>query len=633
MSADLFAAFSDAPSTSSPQPNRPTPTTTPAAGDPFSFLSGSSSAPQQPSSQPSIQWPPIQAVPNQTNSFLSAQINEPASSNGWGGDLGSLGGYQTQNTAVPAAQKPPLQLDDDDDEEDEDGWGDFEVASPVNTSQPPPVAANTVPSRTRIIRASTMDLIGNKLLDLGLETSTPSPPPSWGTSTKQAPPKVAHNPDPDVLFDADYEADNVPADDDDFGDFEAVAPPAKQAAPTRPAQDLLSLVDLGEPPAPAPTPVSTKKQPPGLTLSNTALQGGPSQYPQAPKSPYGSSFHDRKPEPVKQLQVKPPTIPRNLQDANQASPSPITAWPTVDEGFGNKWEEFKDIPDTTKPTVKKAPTASKTKSKSKPAPTSTPAATADWEWQDWGDSSTPATATPSQPPAAPIPSTTTSASTEPRGPPPTNIPPPSVLLSLFPQLLDLATISLLKPLLTLSTTSPAYQRVLSSPQTLAFLKGYLALATVAARVIAGRKHRWHRDKFLSQSMSISAAAAGGKSGMKLTGVDKTQSAREDNEAAEVVETWKKQVGRLRTVVAAVNTAHAGENLRVPEVALNMNVSTARNVPTAPKACIVCGLKRDERVSKVDVDVEDSFGEWWVEFWGHRGCSNFWVEHERELRQR
>jgi hypothetical protein len=78
---------------------------------------------------------------------------------------------------------------------------------------------------------------------------------------------------------------------------------------------------------------------------------------------------------------------------------------------------------------------------------------------------------------------------------------------------------------------------------------------------------------------------------------------------------------------------SGGALRVPEVAVGLAVSTAKGVPTAPRACVVCGLKRDERVAKVDGEVEDSFGEWWVEFWGHRECRNFWVGHERELRQR
>lgn len=171
-----------------------------------------------------------------------------------------------------------------------------------------------------------------------------------------------------------------------------------------------------------------------------------------------------------------------------------------------------------------------------------------------------------------------------------------------------------------------------------FLRGYLALATVAARIIAGRRLRWHRDKFLSQSMTISAAT-GGKGGMKLAGIDKSQSAREDREAADVAVAWKDVVGRLRTAVAAANAAIAkdaaalGRPLKVPELAETMRVETVKGAITAPKACVVCGLKRDERVARVDFEVEDSFGEWWVEFWGHRECRNFWVEHEVALRSR
>ncbi|KAK0737058.1 hypothetical protein B0T21DRAFT_156479 [Apiosordaria backusii] len=595
MSADLFAAFGDTPSSSAPQQNQAKP-----AQDSFSFLDFASPTPQpqtqtQNTQQP-VPWPPIQQLaPTQGSSFLTAQVGHPQANNSnvWG-DLGGLGGFQTQTTTAPAPPKASTPVQDD--EEDEDDWGDFEAATkPANSPQPQPPMANTA-SRTRVTRASTMDLMGNKLFNLGLEDSL----------------KPKRNPDPDVLFDADFEADNVAEDGDDFGDFEAVTPPVVKAAPTRPAQDLLGL-DMG----PAP---SSKKAPPGLTLSNAALHGGPSAYPQAPKSPYGSSFHDRKPDLVKELQVKPPTGVRNIQEANEASPSPITAWPEVDEGFGNKWEEFKDIPDTTTKPTAGTVQQSKTKTTSKSKPTLAPVSNSEWEWQDWG-------ATEEKTPENSNPPTH-----EPRGPPPTNIPPPSVLLSLCPQLLDLATTTLLKPLLTLSTTSPGYQRIISSTQTLAFIKGYLALATVASRLIAGRKHRWHRDKFLSQSMSISAAAAGGKPGMKLSGVDKTQSVREEQEVAEVIEVWKKQVGRLRGVVAAMNTAHH-ESLKIPELAQNMAVTTAKNVPTAPKACVVCGLKRDERVSKVDYEVEDSFGDWWVEFWGHRQCANFWVEHEKELRQR
>ncbi|KAK4199044.1 hypothetical protein QBC40DRAFT_228759 [Triangularia verruculosa] len=589
MSADLFAAFGDAPSSSTPQKNQAKP-----AQDSFAFLDFAAPVSQPPTqsqnTQQSTPWPPTQLQ-------SSTQANN---TNVWG-DLGGLGGFQSPNTTVPAQ----------DDEEDEDDWGDFEAATkPANPpeSQSVPTTTTGPPSLRTRARAPTIDLIGNKLLRLGLEDPM---------TTQSSKPKK--NPDPDVLFDADFEADNVDEDNDDFGDFEAVPPPVPKPTPSRPAQDLLGL-DMD------PVP-STKKPPPGLTLSNAALHGTTPIYPQAPKSPYGSSFHDRKPDPVKELQVKPPTGVRGIQDANQASPSPITAWPGVDEGFGNKWEEFKDVPDTTtKPAVKPVlQPKSKTTPKPKPALTPAPAVGSEWEWQDWGatdDKAPEKNDIPTQP--AP--------SYEPRGPPPTNIPPPSVLLSLCPQLLDLATTTLLKPLLTLSTTSPGYQRIISSTQTLAFIKGYLALATCASRLIAGRKHRWHRDKFLSQSMTISAAAAGGKPGMKLTGVDKTQSVREEQEVAEVIEVWKKQVGRLRGVVAAMNTAH-GESLKVPELAQNMTVTTVKNVPTAPKACVVCGLKRDERVTKVDYEVEDSFGEWWIEFWGHRQCANFWLEHEKELRQR
>ncbi len=631
MSADLFALFGDLSQTATPQQSQQnhqaqhqgtttsnTTSVTPipaSTGDPFSFLASSTSVPQQQSTQ----WPPFQqsTQPAAQPSTWFAAAHEPQNSNGWGslGSSGGLGGFQSQNVSFQTIQEP-LRI-----EEDDDGWGDFEVAQ---TNQPPPSAAPTIattaanPPRARVTRASTIDMMSNKLVDLGLEASIPEPwqhRPSWEREAKkQQPPKTARNPDPDVLFDADFEAENDLNEDDDFGDFETGTPAVAVSRPA-PVSSALDLLSLDSTPAPPP-----KKQPPGLTLSNAALQANPTSYPEAPKSPYGT-FQERKPEGVKQLQVKPPIVAKVLQEASEASPSPVTAWPTAeDDGFGNAWEEFTDLPDTSKPTPK---------SKLNPASTSTPAAAPDWDWQqDWGaagDQPAPATQPPpkTQEPAP--------------GPPPTNIPPPAILLSLFPRLLDLASSTLLKPLLTLSTSSPAHQRILASPQTLAFLQGYLALATVAARLIAGRKHRWHRDKFLAQAMSISAAPAGGagQRGMKLTSVDRSQAAHEDREAAEVVAVWKRQVGRLRGVVAGVNAA-AGQALRVPEVGpegVGGGVRTVKGALAAPRACVVCGLKRDERVAKVDGEVEDSFGEWWVEFWGHRECRNFWVGHEKELRQR
>ncbi|KHN96236.1 serine/threonine-protein kinase ppk6 [Metarhizium album ARSEF 1941] len=186
-------------------------------------------------------------------------------------------------------------------------------------------------------------------------------------------------------------------------------------------------------------------------------------------------------------------------------------------------------------------------------------------------------------------------------PPPTNVPPPSILLSAFPELFNTGN-SLFKSIAGQSLS--VKQQVLSTPKAIQFLQGYVLLASTAARVIAGRKHRWHRDKILAKSMSISAA---GSTGMKLTGVDKQQSAREDREAADVVAAWREHVGRLRSATATANSA-AKASIRVPELTENPKIHTAKMAPTAPKPCVICGLKREERVAKVDLDVEDSFGE-------------------------
>lgn len=320
----------------------------------------------------------------------------------------------------------------------------------------------------------------------------------------------------------------------------------------------------------------------------------------------------------------------------------MTAWPAFDtktdkkagtnDTFEDDWGTFDDLPPkapepakpsqstTTKPAALKPATSNTTSSKTALAKDQG----SDWEWGSW-DASKDAT----QPPEGPAPSAIKKDS----GPPPTNIPPPSVLLSIIPSLLDTAHTSLFQP--TANASATVKDRILSSPQTIQFLRGYLTIATVAARIIAGRKLRWHRDKFLAQSMTISAAT-GGKGGMKLAGIDKTQTAKDEQEAAVVVAAWKNIVGRLRAAVAAANVAISKEKgvaLKVPELSESAKPSTLKGALTAPKPCVVCGLKRDERLAKVDFDVEDSFGEWWVEFWGHRDCRNFWLKHEAALRSR
>ncbi|KDN71731.1 hypothetical protein CSUB01_07783 [Colletotrichum sublineola] len=461
--------------------------------------------------------------------------------------------------------------------------------------------------------------------------------------------------DPNVLFDAeDFELqdgnDDDEEDDDEFGDFETVQTPFPGAntSPTpdsRPAQrqppqasqppPSVDLLSLDDDPIPVYQPPSKKPQ-----LASLNLAAPTSPYPQAPKSP---SFQERNPFPG--LGLTTPTsadFPKEeKKNDHPNSSTPVTAWPSFGQTSSKKpsagptkrsstttnlrkpqedeedWPDFEDFPEDEPSAIDSAK----------------PPESWDWDAVDGVKPAVPSPVTTKKP--APKPKvkpgpTSEAPEASDDAPPPINIPPPSVLLSIFPQLLDLANSSLFKP--TGQMAAPIRKRILSDPGTVTFLRAYLLLATVAARIIAGRKLRWHRDKFLAQGMAISAAGA---KGMKLAGVDKAQAAREDREAADVVGVWREHVGRLRSTVAAANstvkTSH--DQLRVPEINEMIPVSTAKVVPTAPKPCVICGLKRDERVSRVDFDVEDSFGEWWVEHWGHRACKNFWLEHERQLRQR
>ncbi|EOO04115.1 putative serine threonine-protein kinase ppk6 protein [Phaeoacremonium minimum UCRPA7] len=447
------------------------------------------------------------------------------------------------------------------------------------------------------------------------------------------------NTDPNVLFDADDFDGVAPPDDDedddDFGDFETgdsdfpkPAPvPASKPTPAPAIIDLMSTDYVESAPAPA------RKQPPTQLLSTLSLNISPtSPYPNAPKSP---SYQERNPFPG--MGIVTPVSAEFPKDDKLKSPSPITAWPSIDnqpsaaanDDFGDDWGAFEDLPPkaATAPSLPKAKPTVKAVTKPAPKPAPEPVeSTWDWDAVDPVESSTSQIQSQAK--------TATAVSSIPdSAPPPTNIPPPSILLSIFPSLLSQASTSLFKP--TASQPASVRTRVLASPEAASFLQAYLLLATVAARVLAGRKLRWHRDKFLAQGMSISAA--GGKGGMKLAGVDKAQSAREDREAADVVALWRESAGRLRSAVAAVNAGRKDKGgeppLHMPELGEHLAVQTAKTVPTAPKPCVVCGLRRDERVKGVDFEVEDSFGEWWVEHWGHRACRNFWLEHEAQLRSR
>lgn len=622
MSADLFAEFnelSNSPASTTPQTSSGQPAAqnqTPAAG----------------SSQDALG--PLHSFDNSFNDASPSQqqwLSESDRSNAFS----SLSNASMLSTAP---QAPASGAADDDDD-----WGDFETSepqeatiahTPKTTSQwaPPsqPVqwhnagtqqslsrqpqklaTTSNEPKRLGIVRADTLDLVSNHLVNIG-DTPKPEPAPAIRREPHAPPqrPRLRQGPsDPNVLFDAgDFELEGggdelEDDDDDDFGDFETVAPaPSQAAVPARPAAkpappslDLLGL-SLEEPPQP-PTSIDMPAQQAStgslLSFGSTAMS-----YPTAPKSP---SYQQRNPFP--ELAIKTPTATEFDKKETQKSPSPVTAWPNFEEkettgpskyhDDEDEWGAWDDMPSGTGKDTVHIDARADVKG---------------WDWDETDD-------------VKPVATTVCD-----DAPPPINVPPPSVILSIFPDLFSSAD-KLFKPMSGQGVSIK--DKVLSDSKVVDFLHGYILLATTAAHVIAGRKHRWHRDKILAKSMSISAA---GSKGMKLAGVDKTQSVREDREAADVVAVWRDRVGRLRSAVAAANSAgRAG--LKVPELNETMQVQTAKLAPTGLKACIICGLKREERVSKVDLDIEDSFGEWWVEHWGHRACKNFWTEHEQKLRQR
>ncbi|EGY15003.1 uncharacterized protein VDAG_06493 [Verticillium dahliae VdLs.17] len=629
MSADLFAEFntfsSKPQSQQSQQTGQPHPVTQQQQkADPFDFFTSSNASAQV--NQPVQAWPQSQ---NQ-----SQRQSQTDSFGGWG-DFSSLSASQVSQQQ-PRPPVPATAAEGDDD----DGWGDFEVAeAPPEPSRTlalePPIAAplppaniSAPPTRTRVHRASTLDLMTNSLVPVEGQSDPRQPSPSLLKSAvvQASKPKQPKPKDPNVLFDAE-DSDVEVDDDDDFGEFEVgetmfaqssqqpskpwqhqpksppwhnhpksppwhnqpKSPPWHNAPQPREQQSQvaslasLDLLSLEDPPATQPKRHVSH-------LSSLSVASSTSTYPQAPKSP---SFSDRNPFPG--LALKTPTSPNFPKEPanNPESPTPVTAWPALRPNISKEGE---------------------------------PPESWDWDAVDGVETSSSKPAVkPMANTARKVQNANTSGSD---ATPPTNIPPPSVLLSIFPELLALANTSLFKP--AASQPTSIKDRIASDPGTIAFLQGYLALPGSLHGLSQVANCAGIVTSFLPKEWPFSSAGA---KGMRLAGVDRAQTAREDREAADVVDVWKEHVGRLRSAVAAAKSAPGGQQLRVPDLAENMAVTTAKVVPTAPKACLVCGLKRDERVGKVDFDVEDSFGEWWVDHWGHRACKNFWTEHEKQLRQR
>ena len=208
---------------------------------------------------------------------------------------------------------------------------------------------------------------------------------------------------------------------------------------------------------------------------------------------------------------------------------------------------------------------------------------------------------------------------------PTNVPPPSRLINLITSLVQRLPDQVERVLKGRDVSKHSDTALKNAMQ------GCMASLRVAARVIAGRKLRWKRDQHLAQNMSIGPAGRAG--GMKLAGIDKSEAQRESREAAEFVRIWKQRLGAIRSALATVNSSLPGNSLALPSISEVMAIRTLKpgeGATTSSRCCFLCGLKREERIDKVDHEVWDSFEEFWIENWGHSECKDFWEGHERYL---
>lgn len=118
--------------------------------------------------------------------------------------------------------------------------------------------------------------------------------------------------------------------------------------------------------------------------------------------------------------------------------------------------------------------------------------------------------------------------------------------------------------------------------------------------------------------------------MKLSTVNKNEDIKEQQQAVDVIGLWRDRAAVFSSVVQA-----SGQK-PVPVITNTIRAITAsaeQGALKAPHACALCGLKRDERLPRVDEGVEDSFGEWWTDHWGHTDCRDFWESHSKLLDQR
>lgn len=196
---------------------------------------------------------------------------------------------------------------------------------------------------------------------------------------------------------------------------------------------------------------------------------------------------------------------------------------------------------------------------------------------------------------------------------PSNIPPPAILLQCLPKVFSNIA----------NTGHTAQSRKACSD--------ILQAHTVASRLIAGRSLRWKRDTILNQSTKIGPAVAGRKGGgMKLAAIDKSENLKEEKEVGDVLQAWEKHAYFFNSTV---HRAGIQRPLLTLSEKLKSRPAKGAGVLTSKQPCALCGLKRDERVPEADFTVDDSFGEYWSEHWGHLECKRFWYWNQALLPQR
>jgi hypothetical protein len=577
MSQDLFAAFGDTSDSAKIQQSSQT------NAQSFSFFDdfGAPAPVQQQTGATRFEQPlNFQPYDNSQPSVFANATEEPADD-----DFGDF-----EDAENPVETKSA------------DVWGDDLFSSQPATNsnfQPPPLQRAITEWPTSV------------------QQPEPLPQESKQPVAKQQEPRRSVAPrDPDILFDAEDEEL-----EDDFGDFEE---PEDEAEPVQVEEpDLLGFGDLNDGPVVGGNvqPKQTSSSLLDLEALNfadeapTVTQPRQASHSQAPsiinaqtENPQEESFWD--------FQAS------SLMDAPEVTRTdlPETKPPAKTQEAEQPWDDFNAWEESTEPLSNFTTSVAHTQ-----PPTIT---RAEEPWDDFNawEKETPSESVdnPTSPktaqPILVLPTTITSKEPAADELPPSNVPPPAVLLSLFPEIFASAENAFFKP--TSSQAQAVRTQIYADPATTIFLQGFVAIGIVCARVIAGRKQRWKRDVHLSQSMRIGSASAGKLSGMKVASVDKAETAKEDREVADVLRAWQTQVGRLKSAVAEAKKAGAGDVGSIPELRDVMPVRVAKEIDGGVpgfKPCALCGLKRDERVGKVDFEVQDSFGEWWIDGTNmHRG---------------